>query len=147
MAVLIATNGPAEDQKFSLGAHRLLMIGRDASCSIQISDRRLSRNHLQIRYDEEKDRHFAIDFDSKNGVYVNGQRIEQETELQDRDVIKAGSTAFVYSIDETVDACQVRDIPKKFGEGHVRTVADQPASAFGESDASAEIRKDRAGES
>lgn len=143
MAVLIATDGPVADQKFALGVHRLLMIGRDASCSIQIGDPQLSRHHLQIRHDEDAGRHFTIDFNSKNGVSVNGKRIEAETELADHDVIKLGGTLLVYALDDTRDACHVRDIPKRFGEGHVRTMADQPLSDIGLGVASAELHRDR----
>lgn len=143
MAVLIATTGPVANEKFALSSHRLLMIGRDASCSIQITDPQLSRNHLQIRFDESSGRHFAIDFDSKNGVFVNGRRIETETELADDDVIAIGGTTFVYSLDESREARHVLEIPKRFGQGHVKTVADEPIGPFSSSDASAEVRRDK----
>jgi len=122
MATLIVIEGPAKEQKFALGRNRLVMIGRDAGCSFQIVDPELSRYHLQIRYVAEQDQHFAIDFQSKNGVLVNGRKIEGETPLQDRDVIRIGGTTVVYSTDDSIDAQRIYEAWKKFGEGHLPTM-------------------------
>jgi len=123
MAALVVTEGPAKGQKFALAGCRLAMVGRDAGCSFQIVDPELSRFHLQIRYAEDQDRHFAIDFQSKNGVMVNGRKIEAETLLHDRDVIAIGSTTIVYSTDDALDAQRVFEAWKKLGQGHLRTVS------------------------
>jgi pSer/pThr/pTyr-binding forkhead associated (FHA) protein len=123
MAILIVTGGPAKEQKFSLAGNRLTMIGRDASCSFQIVDSELSRHHLQIRHAEDQDRHFAIDFQSKNGVCVNGRKIEGESLLNHRDVITIGGTTIVYSTDDALDAQQAREAWKKLGQGHLRTIS------------------------
>ena len=123
MAILFVMKGPATGQEFSLEGHRLVMIGRDARCTLQIVDPQLSRNHLQIKYVEEEKSHYAIDFQSKNGVKVNDKKIEAPTLLGDRDVIVIGDTTLVYST-STDDAHFVRDIResmKRFGQGHVHT--------------------------
>jgi pSer/pThr/pTyr-binding forkhead associated (FHA) protein len=124
MAVLIVTEGPAKEQRFALAGSRLAMVGRDAGCSFQIVDPELSRYHLQIRYAEDQDRHFAIDFQSKNGVFVNGAKIETETPLQDGDVIAIGGTKIVYAHDDSPDAQRPYETWKKLGQGHVRTLSD-----------------------
>ena len=121
MAILFVMKGPATGQEFSLEGHRLVMIGRDAGCTLQIVDPQLSRNHLQIKYDEGENRHHAIDFQSKNGVLVNGKKIENPTPLSDRDVIAIGDTALVYSTDDSPFAQHVLDSMKRFGQGHVQT--------------------------
>ena len=123
MAILIVTEGPAKEQKFSLVGSRLATIGRDAGCSFQIVDPELSRYHLQIRHAEDQDRHFAIDFKSKNGVLLNGQKIERETSLRDGDAITIGATTLVYSTDDTMDAQRVFEAWKKLGQGHLRTIS------------------------
>jgi pSer/pThr/pTyr-binding forkhead associated (FHA) protein len=92
-------------------------------CRVQrIVDPELSRFHLQIRHAEDPDRHFAIDFQSKNGVFVNGKKIEAETVLLDNDVITIGATTIVYSLDDALDAQRVVEAWKKLGQGHLRTV-------------------------
>lgn len=122
MAVLIVTEGPSKNHTFSLSGNRVTMIGRDAGCTFQIVDPELSRCHLQIRHAEEENRHFAIDFQSKNGSAVNGQKIEGETLLNNGDVITIGATSMVFSTDDTMDAQRAREAWKKRGQGHLRTV-------------------------
>lgn len=124
MAILMITGGPAKDQKFSLKGERRAMIGRDAKCSFQIIDAELSRFHLQIRHDPAQNRHFAIDYQSKNGVEINGQKIVAETPLNHGDVIEIGQTVMVYSTDNSMDAKRAFETSKRFGQGHVHTVTD-----------------------
>lgn len=123
MAVLVALDGPAKDKKFALAGCQLAMIGRDASCTFQIVDPELSRNHLQIRFAEEQKRHFAIDFGSKNGVFVNGKKLEAETALSDRDVIEIGKSSLVYLVDDSPDAQRAFEAWKQLGQGHARTIS------------------------
>jgi len=126
MATLVVTEGPGTGQRFALEQHRLVMIGRDASCTIQIVDPELSRHHLQIEFAESEGRHYAIDFQSKNGVFVNGQKIAARTPLRDCDVIKAGDTTLVYTTDDPGDSLHVREASKRFGQGHLKTMTDGP---------------------
>lgn len=121
MATVTIVEGPAAGQKFLLERHGLVMIGRDASCTIQVVDPQLSRHHLQIRFDEESNKHYAKDFNSKNGVFVNGNKVAGEAPLADRDVITIGDTTIVYHLDDSYDAKRVHDALKRFGEGHVNT--------------------------
>lgn len=122
MATLVVTDGPCKGQKFALAGCRLAMLGRDAGCSFQIIDPELSRFHLQIRHAEDQNRHFAIDFQSKNGVFVNGKKIEKEAALLDNDVISIGATTILYTLDDAVDTQRVVDAMKRYGQGHVRTI-------------------------
>jgi pSer/pThr/pTyr-binding forkhead associated (FHA) protein len=124
MAILIVTEGPFAGQKFALADHRLVMLGRDASCTFQIIDPKLSRNHLQIKLMDDERRHVAVDFGSKNGVLVNDEKIEEPTPLQHQDVIRIGDSTLVYSTDDTLDAKHVRQVGKMFGQGHMQTSAD-----------------------
>lgn len=121
MATLFITNGPAMGQRFALEGHQLVMVGRDASCTIQIVDPQLSRCHLQIKYVPQEKRHYAIDFDSKNGVFVNGAKISGPTVLSDRDAIALGDSTIVYSADDSPFAQHVLESIKHFGQGHHHT--------------------------
>jgi len=125
MASLIVVDGPAKDQKIGLADHRLLMIGRDASASFQIIDPELSRHHLQIKLDETQGKHYAIDFNTKNGVFVNDVRIDAETLLRDGDAIRAGKSTMVYTTDDAKEAGDVRATWKRFGQGHVDTITQE----------------------
>ncbi len=123
MAVLVIVKGPAKDQKFSLEGQNLAMVGRDAKCSFQILDPTLSRFHMQIRCSPGRDS--AIDFNSKNGVEINGRKIESETQLQEGDSISIGETTMIYSLDNSMDAKRAWETNKQFGQGYVPTIIDK----------------------
>ena len=123
MATLLVTDGPAAGEKFALEQHNLVLVGRDASCTFQIIDPQLSRGHLQVKLVEGDGRHHAIDFGSKNGVFVNGASVAGDgVPLSDRDVIKIGGTTIVYTTDDSLDAQHVREAMKMFGQNHVETM-------------------------
>ena len=127
MATLHVTDGPAQGESYALEQHNVLMIGRDAVCSFQIIDPQLSRVHLQVKFVQSEGRHYAIDFDSKNGVWVKGIKIDSETPLSDGDVIKIGDTTILYSTDDTLDAQQVRKVMKLFSAGRDQTMTNDDA--------------------
>ncbi len=122
MACLIATNGPARGQFFALARHKLVLIGRDDRCTFQILDGQISRQHLHVRFDEEKHQHFASDFRSVNGVIVNGTKIDKEKALSDGDRIAIGETTLTYSAVDYPDATHAMAAMKKEGEWNRSTV-------------------------
>ena len=122
MATLIFTDGPAKDRKFALAGHRIVMIGRDAICTVQVVDPELSRCHLQIVATSD-DKHDAIDFDSHNGVSINGTKIKEKTELADGDEIVIGASTIIYTTDDSADALSVSKQAKYVGQGHLHTTS------------------------
>jgi len=63
-----------------------MVIGRDPVCDVLIPDRRVSREHAEIR--RTRDGFTLVDRDSKNGTFVNGQRVVGEYHLNDGDEIQ-----------------------------------------------------------
>lgn len=102
MASIIVTSGRQEGHYYPLG-RRTNVIGRDEALPIQILDNLVSRKHLQIRYDKESGRYQALDMNSRNGVYVNNQRISEETALSDGDVVMVGMATLLF-VDEDFDS-------------------------------------------
>ena len=121
MATLVVTEAPAIGQQFALEKHLLVLVGRDHQCTFQIVDGQISRRHCQLRYDEGENRHYAIDFESSNGVRVNGNKITAPQPLEDGDVIHIGGTLIVYSVQDSPDAQRVTEILRKHGEGRHTT--------------------------
>ncbi len=95
MASLIVTSGRQEGDYYPLG-RRTNVVGRDEALLIQVLDNMVSRKHLQIRFDEKTGKYYAYDMKSRNGVYVNNQRISGETPLADGDVILVGLTSLLF---------------------------------------------------
>jgi DNA-binding winged helix-turn-helix (wHTH) protein len=100
VAMLIAQTGPLNGQRWPL--RRSILVGRDATCDIIVADRQVSRYHARFNLSQE--RIILEDLGSKNGTHVNGQRLLDEVQLQDGDVIQiALAQKFVYlSSDSTV---------------------------------------------
>lgn len=129
MACLVVTQGPVAGKFLALERHPLVLVGRDDQCTFQLLDEQVSRRHLQVKLDEERDRHFAIDFGSANGVKVNGKRISGETILCDGDAIVIGGTTIVYSAEDYADAQKAMDAWHRKGEWRNKTIVPDPGQS------------------
>ncbi len=115
MASIIVAAGNTTHQYYPLG-RRTNVIGRSESLLIQILDDQISRKHLQIRYDQGSQQYWALDMDSRNGVYINGGRIEEETPLTEGDRIMIGSVELLFTYEDFSDAESALHHYKKAGE-------------------------------
>ena len=70
-------------------------IGRNRSAALPIQDRKLSRRHAIILY---QDGFHFIDLNSMNGSYINGVRVQQRQPLHDGDCICVGGTRFFFFV-------------------------------------------------
>ena len=103
MATTVVTAGPCEEQSFPLEESRLVSVGRDDQCTIQLLDGEVSRRHLQIRFDPNEDQHYAVDMRSANGVFVNGGRLTDDRPLEEGDIILIGQSELRYTHDDVDD--------------------------------------------
>ncbi|MBU0676536.1 MAG: FHA domain-containing protein [Verrucomicrobia bacterium] len=69
-----------------------LTIGRSSDADVVIRDEKASRIHCGIRFEDGA--FFVKDLKSKNGIYVNGQRIES-ARLSPGDQIRVCSITFI----------------------------------------------------
>ncbi len=81
-----------EGKKFPL-ADPVTIVGRDASCHVQIDDQVLSRQHAWII--TTPGGHLILDYKSRNGVWINGTRVDRSA-LKDGDEIRIGPLALRY---------------------------------------------------
>ena len=115
MASLIVLDGQQKDDYYPLG-WRTTVIGRDEALMVQILNGRISRKHLQIRYDKDKDTYLALDMSSKHGVFINGNKIEEETRLVDGDKITIGTITLWFTVNDFPDKESALSHYKKVGE-------------------------------
>jgi hypothetical protein len=73
----------------------LTVIGRGANCNLTIDDALLSRDHAAIRLSDA--RVTIRDLGSRNGTFVNGERITDDAELHDGDRIRVGTTEMIFN--------------------------------------------------
>jgi len=115
MASIIIETGDRQGDFYPLG-HRTTVIGRDEAATIQILDEHVSRKHMKIRYDADKNEYVAVDMKSKHGVLLNGGRIDREAVLSDDDLITVGKTTMLFTLKDFDDAASAMHHFKKVGE-------------------------------
>ncbi len=74
-----------------------LALGRDESLLAELLDPYVSRKHLEVRLDPRDGCHYAVDLGSRNGVIVNGVRVNRFKALHDGDLLQIGHTLLVYA--------------------------------------------------
>ena len=86
------SNDDGRELRFPLFKDRLT-IGRTSNNDIQLNVRFISRRHAVIATDKGQTR--LIDWGSKNGVFVNDERVSEKF-LSSGDIVKIGETEFRY---------------------------------------------------
>lgn len=76
------------------------LIGRSDECHMRPKSEAVSRRHCAILVKDGKV--FARDLNSRNGTEVNGELIQEETELRTGDKVTVGPLAFEVLIDHTL---------------------------------------------
>lgn len=80
---------------YKLGSESV-SIGRSAETDLPVPDPFCSSKHAIIA--PRGDKYYVLDDNSKNGVFVNGRKIDAEAELRKGDEILIGSTRIVYDL-------------------------------------------------
>jgi DNA-binding winged helix-turn-helix (wHTH) protein len=78
------------------------VVGRDRDCGVRIDSAAVSRRHARIVV--TSGHATTEDLGSKNGTYVNGQRVEQPVAIEDGDQIRIGSVTMTYRIGDALPA-------------------------------------------
>jgi len=92
------------------------VIGRDEALPIQILDDHVSRRHMMIRFERRSSSYSAVDLGSRNGLLINGVRVDKETLLSDGDCITVGDTVLMFTVKDFFDRESTLAHIKKFGE-------------------------------
>lgn len=115
MASILVVSGPSEGLYYPLGK-RSTVIGRDEGCSVQVLDERVSRKHVQIRFDDGRNVYIALDMKSANGLYINGRKIEGDCDLRDNDELQIGNTKILFMDAEFPDKLSAMNAYKQRGQ-------------------------------
>jgi sigma-B regulation protein RsbU (phosphoserine phosphatase) len=93
MTRLVVESGVDQGMVFPIG-QSLVTMGRSASNTIQIVDRKMSRHHAEILYLNGD--YVLRDLGSKNGTHVNEVLVTEERVLKSGDRIRVGDTVLVF---------------------------------------------------
>jgi len=94
MSNLLVIKGANIGVRYGLGTHTSL--GRAPENQIQLHDANVSRFHCEIVQSGQSD--LIRDKESRNGVLVNGERVEEKALLRN-DEVTIGSTVFLFNTD------------------------------------------------
>jgi predicted component of type VI protein secretion system len=92
---LIVLEGKHKDREIPL-PETIFMIGRDKQCHLRPHCASVSKLHCAIAAWAGRVR--VRDLKSRNGTYLNGQRIEDEVVVRDGDQLRIGSLVFSFRI-------------------------------------------------
>jgi pSer/pThr/pTyr-binding forkhead associated (FHA) protein len=88
---LVAKDGAQRGQQIEIGAE--LYVGREGQ-QLVVDDLEVSRRHAVLRSSSQGVT--VEDLGSRNGTFVNGERIDRVTLLAAGDVVKFGTTSFAF---------------------------------------------------
>ena len=95
MACLTVMDGPKEGRCLDLAKNRTKIIGRDHTCALIVSGRKVSRWHCEVFFNGK--RCLLTDLDSTNGTRVNGKK-RAKAVLRSGDVVKIGPVRFRFEL-------------------------------------------------
>ncbi|MEW4451662.1 FHA domain-containing protein [Bremerella sp. JC817] len=101
--MLQVIRGPSAGKEFKLPVDNFV-IGRGDGCHLKPKSDMVSRKHCALAIRDSK--LFLEDFGSKNGTYVNGERVEGTIELKMGDELRVGPLDFLILIDHTLGAAK-----------------------------------------
>lgn len=119
--VLTAVEGKYANQHWKIDGDSVI-VGRDDICDIVIPERQISRQHIRI-YCNDKNTYFVEDLDSRNGTWVNGQKLEGTRELFDGDEIHIALAVRLQFIGTNATAPIGIELPQTIG-GRLRIDRD-----------------------
>ncbi|MGE0607033.1 MAG: protein kinase [Pirellulales bacterium] len=106
--LLQIVEGPNQGRKFSFSQHDTFIVGRAIQAHFRLpeNDRYFSRLHLMIEVNPPLCR--LIDLHSRNGTFVNGQRVAT-ADLKDGDQIRGGKTLIHVRLQEFEEPIPAED--------------------------------------
>jgi eukaryotic-like serine/threonine-protein kinase len=109
--------GPHKNKRVWLRGPSRCLIGRAPDCQVRLwgteRDKLVSRHHCQVHFDPESLTLGVHDFGSRNGTYLNGQKVESlETALRDDECEnKSVSSCNVLTVGGTTLRLDVVEVP------------------------------------
>jgi len=96
LPTLLTVNG----NRIDLEPNRSYVLGRSNDCDITVGDVACSRRHARLTVGGEARRVLFIeDMGSRNGTYVNDQRIWDRTAIKDGCLIRIGATVYLLAME------------------------------------------------
>jgi type III secretion system YscD/HrpQ family protein len=110
--LLKVLTGPNTGAEFPLEASHNYLIGTDSNtCDIIFHDLSISKKHARLYLDEEEQVSIE-DLESRNGVLIDGQKIEEKTQLAPNNLVSLGTSTFTI-IDQDSEHETIISVPSE----------------------------------
>lgn len=110
--ILTVIEGKYANQHWAIDKDEIV-IGRDDTCDVVIPERQISRQHIRITWEDNQ--YYVTDLDSRNGTWVNGDRLEGTIELYDNDEIHVALAIRLQFIGSGATAPLPFELPQNIG--------------------------------
>jgi hypothetical protein len=97
-AYLVVVKGGGLDPGERFDLFGGVSLGRSGDADVRIEDRFASQIHARIY--PRAGSYYVEDMNSTNGTFLNGDRVDGELRLADRDAIEIGDTEFRFEVEE-----------------------------------------------
>jgi pSer/pThr/pTyr-binding forkhead associated (FHA) protein len=91
-ALKVAPGSPGQPLSVELQRRKTILIGRGSDCDLVVKDPKASRHHCRLTREETS--LVLEDLGSKNGTFVDGERIQAPVALKPNQTFKVGDTLF-----------------------------------------------------
>lgn len=109
LSLVVLTAGKMAGKSIAV-TQKQFLIGRDAKCQLRPASALISNMHCTVLVRGRQV--FVQDLKSTNGTFVNGERVEGELELHDKDQLKVGPLEFQVSLELPATVDQPTPPPK-----------------------------------
>src|SRR6476620_2054729 len=91
---LIVLSEGSKGKELPLAPQKKMILGRGREADFSIPEKKISRKHSAIQWNDETNEITLEDLQSLNGTYLNGKQIEDTIHLKNGDHIQVGSYIF-----------------------------------------------------
>jgi two-component system, cell cycle response regulator len=106
-ALLFTLAGPQQGQLFPVHG-TTIWVGRSPRMSVCLDDDAVSAEHAHVT--RRSDRYYVVDDGSRNGTYVNDERVTGSQLLIDGDHLQFGNTILKFSMADELEERALRDL-------------------------------------
>lgn len=129
---LLVAEGVHAGKEVPVGRFPFIM-GRSPSCHLRPTSEQVSKQHCALLCRAGKV--YVHDFQSRNGTFVNGERVTRPTELHDGDALTVGPLGFTVRLIGSVPVDQATPLPMSLSDVNSPPNEDEVADILLEMDA------------
>ena len=111
--------------RIELERNRSYLLGRSADCEVVVQDIASSRKHARLTLGGAAGVVLVEDLKSRNGTFVNGERIEGRVHLKGGSRIRIGATVYLLTLMDNPEDCEGTPYSRLFmgPQGHIKPVS------------------------